>query len=87
VRGPVDVVLGIAHDAEHAANDAQRQHGLQPVKPRHRWEPEKGGRRRRRDLRPEVGGIFEVGGVSGADGARVWWVDWLCSAGPFGGPE
>jgi hypothetical protein len=43
VRGPVDVVLGVAHDAEHAANDAQRQHGLKPVKPRHRWEPEKGG--------------------------------------------
>lgn len=33
VRGPVDVVLGVAHDAEKSADDAQRQHGLQPVEP------------------------------------------------------
>lgn len=41
VRGLVDVVLAVAHDAEEAADDAQRQHGLQPVQPepRHR-EPD-----------------------------------------------
>lgn len=33
VRGLVDVVLAVAHDAEEAADDAQRQHGLQPVQP------------------------------------------------------
>lgn len=43
VRGLVDEVLGVAHDAEHAADDAERQHGLQPLQPRHRRKPERGG--------------------------------------------
>jgi hypothetical protein len=52
VRGLVDEILGVAHDAEHAADDSQRQNGLEPVQPRHRVSRTMssggdGGRRRR----------------------------------------
>lgn len=53
VRGLVDEILGVAHDAEHAADDSQRQDGLEPVQPRHRVSRtlsrrgNDGGRRRR----------------------------------------
>lgn len=42
VRGLVDEILGVAHDAEHAADDPQRQDSLKPVQPCHRVSPDAG---------------------------------------------
>lgn len=53
MRGPVDVVLRVPHDAEHAADDSQRQHRLQPVKPRHR---DPGGEVAASQIEPAGGG-------------------------------
>ena len=53
MRGPVDVVLRVPHDAEHAADDSQRQQRLQPVKPRQR---EPGGEVAASQIEPAGGG-------------------------------